>query len=113
MSRVKSFFGTQFHLMISDSEAKNLLLALDALDELEQAALKMVRAEIECGPVIDGLMADPLTEGSRLDLLYVVDTLVTDLLTAMGRRRTVGTLLQEAPASSARDALTAHLSEQN
>ena len=96
--------------MISESEATNLLLALDALDELEQAALKMVRAEIECGPVIDGLMADPLTEGSRLDLLYVVDTLVADLLTAMGR--TVGTLLQEAPASSARDALTAHLSEQ-
>ena len=98
--------------MISENEATNLLLALDALDELEQAALKMVRAEIECGPVIDGLMADPLTEGSRLDLLYVVDTLVADLLTAMGRRRTVGTLLQEAPASSARDALTAHLSEQ-
>ena len=39
--------------MISESEATNLLLALDALDELEQAALKMVRAEIECGPVID------------------------------------------------------------
>ena len=57
--------------MISDSEAKNLLLALDALDELEQAALKMVRAEIECGPVIDGLMADPLTEGSRLDLSLI------------------------------------------
>ena len=34
--------------MISESEATNLLLALDALDELEQAALKMVRAEIEC-----------------------------------------------------------------
>ena len=69
--------------MISESEATNLLLALDALDELEQAALKMVRAEIECGPVIDGLMADPLTEGSRLDLLYVVDTLVADLLLSL------------------------------
>ena len=98
--------------MISESEATNLLRALDALDELEQAALKMVRAEIHCAPIIDGLMADPLTEGSRLDLLYVVDTLVADLLTALGRRETVGRLLQEAPASSARDALSAHLAEQ-
>lgn len=98
--------------MISESEAANLLRALDSLDELEQAALKMVRAEIECGPVIDGLMADPLTEGTRLDLLYIVDTLVADLLTAMGRRETVGRLLQEAPVSSARDALSAHLAEQ-
>ena len=49
---------------------------------------------------------------SLICFLYVVDTMVADLLTAMGRRETVGRLLQEAPASSARDALSAHLAEQ-
>ena len=76
---------------------------------LEEAALRLVRAELACGPVVDGLMADPLTEGSRLDLLYLVDTMATDLLAVMGRRGTLGRMLGEAPPSSARDALGEHL----
>tara|TARA_B110000438_G_C15772658_1_gene632622 strand:+ start:348 stop:653 length:306 start_codon:yes stop_codon:yes gene_type:complete len=96
--------------MISQSDATHLLNALDALDELERAALKMVKAELECGDVIDGLIADPLTEGSRLDLLYLVDTMAADLLTSMGRSGTLSRLIVDAPASSARDALNAHLS---
>ena len=59
--------------MLSNDQATHLLRALDALDELEAAALKLVRSELACGPVVDGLIADPLTEGSPLDLLYVVD----------------------------------------
>ena len=47
--------------MLSDEQATHLLRALDALDALEEAALKLVRAELACGPVVDGLMADPLT----------------------------------------------------
>jgi hypothetical protein len=96
--------------VLSDDQATNVLRALDALDELEAAALKLVRAELACGPVVDGLIADPLTEGSRLDLLCLADTLATDLLSVMGRRETVARLLEQAPGSSARDALTRHLS---
>jgi len=95
--------------MLSDDQATHLLRALDALDALEEAALKLVRAELACGPVVDGLMADPLTEGSRLDLLYLVDTMATDLLAVMGRRGTLGRMLGDAPPSSARDALGEHL----
>ena len=95
--------------MLFDDQATHLLRALDALDALEEAALRLVRAELACGPVVDGLMADPLTEGSRLDLLYLVDTMATDLLAVMGRRSTLGRILGEAPPSSARDALAEHL----
>ncbi len=95
--------------MLNDDQATHVLRALDALDEMEAAALKLVRAELACGPVVDGLIADPLTEGSRLDLLCLADTLATDLLTVMGRRESVTRLLEEAPASSARDALARHL----
>ena len=48
--------------MLSDDQAVHVLRALDALDELEAAAFKLVRAELACGPVIDGLIADPLTD---------------------------------------------------
>ncbi len=95
--------------MLSDAEATNVLRALDALDELEAAALKLVRAELACGPAIDGLVADPLTEGSRIDLLCLADTVAADLLSVVGRSRSLRKMVDAAPASSARDALAAHL----
>ncbi len=95
--------------MLSDADATNVLRALDALDELETAALKLVRAELACGPVIDGLVADPLTEGSRIDLLCLADTVAADLLSVVGRSRSLRTMVETAPASSARDALAEHL----
>ncbi|HCV36737.1 MAG: hypothetical protein QF638_03240 [Acidimicrobiales bacterium] len=95
--------------MLSDAEATNLLRALDALDELEKAALKLVRAELACGHVIDGLVADPLTEGSRIDLLCLADTVAADLLSVVGRSHSLRNMVDAAPASSARDALAAHL----
>lgn len=95
--------------MLSDDQATNVMRVLDALDELEAAALKLLTAELACGPVVDGLMADPLTEGSRLDLLYVTDTVAADVLTAVGRRERLYRLLDAAPPSSARDALSRHL----
>jgi hypothetical protein len=75
--------------VLTDGQATHVLRVLDALDELEAAALKLLTAELACGPVVDGLMADPLTEGSRLDLLC--------------------RLLDAAPPSSAREALAQHL----
>lgn len=95
--------------MLTDAQATNVLRVLDALDELEAAALKLLVAELACGPVVDGLMADPLTEGSRLDLLYVADTVAADVLTAVGRRDRLCRLLDGAPPSSAREALSRHL----
>ncbi len=95
--------------MLTDTQATNVLRALDALDELEAAALKLLSAELACGPVVDGLMADPLTAGSRLDLLYVADTVAADVLTAVGRRDRLCRLLDGAPPSSAREALAHHL----
>ena len=86
--------------------------ALDALDELEAAAVKLVRAELACGPAIDGLIADPLTAGTRLDVLCLVDTIAADLLAAMGRADTVRRLVDEAPAGGARDALVEYLADQ-
>ena len=83
--------------------------ALDALDELEAAAIKLVRAELAAGPAIDGLIADPLTEGTRLDSLCIVDTMAADLLAALGRGDTVRHLVDEASPGSARDALARHL----
>jgi len=83
--------------------------ALDALDELEVAAVKLVRAELAAGPVVDGLIADPLTEGTRLDLLCIIDTMAVDLLGALGRSDVVRHLVDEAPPGSARDALAEHL----
>ena len=95
--------------MLTDAQATNVLRVLDALDELEAAALKLLAAELACGPVVDGLMADPLTEGSRLDLLYVADTVAADVLTAVGRRDWLCRLLDGAPPRSAREALSRHL----
>ena len=95
--------------MLTDHEATHVLRALDALDQLEEAAMKLVRAELACGPALDGLIADPLTEGTRLDQLSLVDTLAVDLLTALGRHDTVRRLVHEAPAGCARDALIDHL----
>ena len=95
--------------MLTDAQATNVLRVLDALDELEAAALKLLAAELACGPVGDGLMADPLTAGSRLDLLYVADTVAADVLTAVGRRDRRCRLLDGAPPSSAREALSRHL----
>ena len=46
--------------MLSNDQATHLLHALDALGELEAAALKLVRSELACGPVVDGLIADLL-----------------------------------------------------
>ncbi len=86
--------------------------ALDALDELEAAAVKLVRAELACGPAIDGLIADPLTAGTRLDVLCLVDTIAADLLAAMGRADTVRRLVDGAPAGGARDALVEYLAGQ-
>ena len=70
--------------MLSDDQATHILQALDALDELEAAALKLLRAELQSGQTIDGLIVDPLTEGSRLDLLCLTDTLAVDLLSVLG-----------------------------
>ncbi len=99
----------QTRAVLTDDQAANVLRALDALDELEAAAVKLLRAELACGPAIDGLVADPLTEGSRLDLLWLADTLAVDLLMVAGRSDSLRGLLENAPASSARDALAAHL----
>ena len=96
-------------VVLTDSEATQVLRALDALDELEAAAVKLVRAELACGPALDGLIADPLTLGTRLDVLCLVDTMAADLLAALGRRDTVRRLVDEAPSGSARDALYEHL----
>ena len=93
--------------MLSDDQATHILQALDALDELEAAALKLLRAELQSGQTIDGLIVDPLTEGSRLDLLCLTDTLAVDLLSVLGRRESIARLIETAPNSSARDA-TAH-----
>ncbi|MBT4676487.1 MAG: hypothetical protein HOH21_06675 [Acidimicrobiaceae bacterium] len=98
--------------MITDTEATHVMRALDALDELEAAAVKLVTAELACGPVIDGLIADPLTAGTRLDVLCLVDTIAADLLAAMGRGETVQRLVDEAPAGGARDALVQYLAGQ-
>ena len=43
--------------MLSDDQATHILQALDALDELEAAALKLLRAELQSGQTIDGLIA--------------------------------------------------------
>jgi hypothetical protein len=95
--------------VLTDHEATHVMRALDALDELEAAAVKLVRAELACGPAIDGLIADPLTAGTRLDVLCLVDTIAADLLAAMGRADTVRRLVDEAPAGGARDALVEYL----
>ena len=95
--------------LLTDEQATQVLRALDALDELEAAALKLVRAELACGPVLDGLVADPLTEGTRLDLLCLADTVAVDLLDVLGRRDAVRGLVDEAPPGSACDALDEHL----
>jgi len=76
--------------VLTDHEATHVLRALDALDQLEEAAMKLVRAELACGPALDGLIADPLTEGTRLDQLSLVDTLAVDLLAALGRTTRYG-----------------------
>ena len=94
--------------MLSDDQATHVLQALDALDELENAALKLLRAELSSGPTVDGLIADPLTEGSRLDLLCLADTLAVDLLSILGRRESIARLIENAPSSSAREALAQH-----
>ena len=86
-----------------------MMRALDALDELEAAAVKLVRAELAAGPVLDGLVVDPLTEGTRLDLLCLVDTVAVDLLAVLGRGNMVRRLVAEAPPGSARNALAEHL----
>ena len=98
--------------MLTDHEATHVMRALDALDELEAAAVKLVRAELACGPAIDGLIADPLTAGTRLVVLCLVDTIAADLLAAMGRADTVRRLVDEAPAGGARDALVEYLAGQ-
>ena len=95
--------------LMTDEQATHVLRALDALDELEAAALKLVRAELSCGPVLDGLIADPLTEGTRLDLLCLTDTVAVDLLDVLGRYDAVRRLVEDAPPGSARDALAEHL----
>ncbi|MBJ30036.1 MAG: hypothetical protein CL466_01270 [Acidimicrobiaceae bacterium] len=95
--------------LLTVDEATQVMRALDALDELEAAALKLVRAELACGPVLDGLVADPLTEGTRLDLLCLADTLAVDLLDVLGRSDAVRRLVDEAPPGSARNALDEHL----
>ena len=95
--------------LLPREQATQLMRALDALDELEAAAVKLVRAELAAGPVLDGLVADPLTEGTRLDLLCLVDTMAVDLLAVLGRGDMVRRLVTEAPPGSARDALADHL----
>jgi hypothetical protein len=95
--------------LVTREQATQVMRALDALDELEAAAVKLVRAELAAGPVVDGLIADPLTEGTRLDLLCLVDTMAADLLTVLGREDMVRRLVAEAPPGGARDALAEHL----
>ena len=95
--------------LLAREQAIQVMRALDALDELEAAAVKLVRAELAAGPVVDGLIADPLTEGTRLDLLCLVDTMAADLLTVLGRGDMVRRLVAEAPPGGARDALAEHL----
>ena len=95
--------------MLTAHEATHVLRALDALDQLEEAAMKLVRAELACGPALDGLIADPLPEGTRQDQVSLVDTLAVDLLAALGQHDTVRRLVDEAPAGCARDALVDHL----
>ncbi len=95
--------------LLPREQATQLMRALDALDELEAAAVKLVRAELAAGPVLDGLVADPLTEGTRLDLLCLVDTMAVDLLAVLGRGNMVRRLVAEAPSGSARNALAEHL----
>ena len=95
--------------LLARDQATQVMRALDALDELEAAAVKLVRAELAAGPVVDGLIADPLTEGTRLDLLCLVDTMAADLLTVLGRGDMVCRLVAEAPPGGARDALAEHL----
>jgi len=95
--------------LLPREQATQVLRALDALDELEAAAVKLIRAELAAGPVVDGLIADPLTEGTRLDLLCFVDTMATDLLAVLGRGDMVRRLVAEAPPGGARDALAEHL----
>ena len=95
--------------LLPRAQATQVMRALDALDELEAAAVKLVRAELAAGPVVDGLIADPLTEGTRLDLLCLVDTVAADLLAVLGRANMVRRLVAEAPPGSARDALAEHL----
>ena len=95
--------------LLAREQATQVMRALDALDELEAAAVKLVRAELAAGPVVDGLIADPLTEGTRLDLLCLVDTMAADLLTVLGRGDMVCRLVAEAPPGGARDALAEHL----
>ena len=95
--------------LLAREQATQVMRALDALDELEAAAVKLVRAELAAGPVVDGLIADPLTEGTRLDLLCLVDTMAADLLTVLGRGDMVRRLVAEAPPGGARDALAEHL----
>jgi len=95
--------------LLPREQATQVLRALDALDELEAAAVKLIRAELAAGPVVDGLIADPLTEGTRLDLLCLVDTMAADLLTVLGRGDMVRRLVAEAPPGGARDALAEHL----
>ena len=85
--------------MLSDDQATHILQALDALDELEAAALTLLRAELQSGQTIDGLIVDPLTEGSRLDLLCLTDTLAVDLLSVLGRRESIARLIETAPSS--------------
>ena len=95
--------------LLPREQATQVMRALDALDELEAAAVKLVRAELAAGPVLDGLVADPLTEGTRLDLLCLVDTMAVDLLAVLGRGNMVRRLVAEAPSGSARNALAEHL----
>ena len=97
--------------MLTDHEATHVRRSLDDRDELEAAAGKLVRAELACGPAIDGLIADPLTAGTRLDVVCLVDTIAADLLAAMGRGETVRRLVDEAPAGGARDALVEYLAD--
>ncbi len=86
-----------------------VLGVLDALDAFEGAAVDLLSAELESGLVIDGLIADPLTEGSRLDMVYEVDTVVADLLLTLGRTNDLRRMLEGAPVSAARDALYSHI----
>ena len=95
--------------VLTDHEATQVLRALDSLAQMQEAAVKLVRAELACGPALDGLIADPLTVGTRLDQLSLGDTLAADLLVALGRHDTVRRLVDEAPAGCARDALVDHL----
>ena len=95
--------------LLPREQATQVMRALAALDELEAAAVKLVRAELAAGPVLDGLVVDPLTEGTRLDLLCLVDTVAVDLLAVLGRGNMVRRLVAEAPPGSARNALAEHL----